>query len=308
MAAKFDLLAGGQSSYIDRNQFILNSAQNVDTFTVAGYFAGNVDTYDTPETLFGPLLATPELLVRSDYLRQNSDLVKRAGKGATLAMYEFNLHTTGGAITQDALKSFATSAGAGVAVATEALLALRELSIRDQMLWQLAQYDFKRTDGKTVSLFGATIDMGVTDRRRPQFLALKLLNEAIAGDMVKTAHGGADPTWDQPLLNEVQLSGAHYLQSFAFAAGDYRAVVLVNLHRTAALPVTFDDVNAPRGSVLVRSMQPAAITDTNESANLVGIDTRQFANFDPAAAFQLPPYSITVLSWHNAVSYSTYDQ
>lgn len=52
--------------------------------------------------------------------------------------------------------------------------------------WSLAPYSFKRGDGKTVKLYGSAVDFGVTDRKRPQYLALELASHAILENLTET--------------------------------------------------------------------------------------------------------------------------
>jgi hypothetical protein len=165
------------------------------------------------------------------------------------------------------------------------------------MLFALPQYQFRRSDNKLVRLWGIVVDMGVTDRRRPQFLAAALANEAIGGDMVATVHTGDDPTWDQPPMNGVELANAHYLQSYAFVAGGRKAVVVFNLHRTSPLDVTFSGANAPSGAVTLKRLGAAAITDGNETTASVAVTTQAIPSFVPSQPLSLPPYSMSVILW-----------
>jgi hypothetical protein len=125
---------------------------------------------------------------------------------------------------------------------------------------------------------------------------VKLANEAIFGDLLRTVHSGADPSWDQPKVNNIELRGAKYIHSYAFAQANVRSLILVNLHRTQALPVNFSG-QAPQGRVLIRQIAPSAITDNNETANNVAISTQEAAQFNANATLSLPPFSMTVLSW-----------
>lgn len=151
-------------------------------------------------------------------------------------------------------------------------------------------------DGKYVLLWGAVRDMGVSDRKRPQFLAVKLANEAIAGDLVQTTQSGDNPIWNQPLVNRIQYNDAHFIQSYGYVNGASRAVIVFNLHRTDPLQINFAGPNAPRGTVTMRRLSSAAITNSNETSENVVITTQSIANFDPAQAVTLPPFSMTVFA------------
>ena len=174
---------------------------------------------------------------------------------------------TDGAISQSALDQFTPSMGAGLAVVDNMLQQLRAGALY-QNLWQLPQYQFQRPDGKLARLWGAVVDMGVTNRMRPQYLALQMVNQALGGTMYQTSHSGADPARNQAALNGVQLNGAHYLQSFVFTKGNTTSLIVLNLHPTQALPVTFSG-NVPSGSVQMSHLTSANITEQRPFVNNV---------------------------------------
>lgn len=296
-SSKFDLILGGQSVYIARNVAIHNADSQHDSLAVAPYFGGHIDSYATNEQLFGPLFAEPEMVDGSGYMRQDRDAIQSSSRPVPLSVYEVNLHTTDGSISQQALDSFATSVGAGVAVADHMLLMLRDLGIKNQCFFVLTQFAYRRRDNKVVYLWGAARDFGVTNRKRPQFYGLQLANSAIQGDLVRTTVGGDDPTWNQPLTNGVQLANAHELQTFAFVNGASHSLVLFNLSRTAARDVTFSGIHAPSGTLTRQVLTSFAITDTNENAENVRVATDTLGSFTPSQPLTLPPYSMTVLTW-----------
>ena len=307
VGSSFDLVLGGQAVWAGRNQDIQNHCNNNDSFAVAPYMMNTVDSFSTNEALFGSTFAESEAYVSPNGVAEgvsgglmalNQQAIQASSHPVPVVMYEMNLSTLSGTITQAALNSYVSSLGAGLAVADAMLQQMRQ-GVLTQNLWNLSQYNFVRPDGSTAYLWGAVVDMGVTNQRRPQFLALQLANQAIGtnASMLQTVHSGADPTWNQPLVNTVQLAGAHYLQSFAFSSGSHNSLVVFNLHRTAALPVTFSGVNAPSGSVQRTLLTSANLTDTNESAIVISPVTNTIANFNPSAALSLAPYSMTVLTW-----------
>lgn len=301
-AARMNLMVGGQSVSPGRNLEILNQSDQYDTLAVAPYLMYNVSRFANNEELFGPLFAQPQQLSMTSVgtMYENRQISQAARRPAKLAVYEVNLHTTDGTVSQAALDLLTPSTGAGIAVADHMLLMLRELGVRDQALFALPQLTFQRSDGKAVRLWGSVVDMGVTDRKRPQFLALQLANQALAGDMLRTTHSGSNPVWNQAAVNDgVVLSGANYLQSFATADGTERALILFNLHRTAALPVTFSG-SAPSGTVQLQRLTSTNITDSNETAENVRIVSQTLTGFAPANPFSLPPFSMTVLKWNGS--------
>lgn len=296
-AEKFRLVLGGQAAWVGRNQEIQKRCTANDVFTVGPYMAYEVNSFATNEELFGPLFAEAEWDARAGPTQQNRAMVDGFGRNIGLAVYEVNLHTTGGRISQAALDSFTPSLGAGLGVISHMLQMLRDLDVRPQMLYALPQYVFRRPDGKTTRLWGSVVDLGLSDRKRPQFLALQLANEAMSGDMISASHRGADPVWTQPSLNGMQATTAHYLQSFAFRDGSRYALVVMNLHLSSALAVSFSGPAAPSGEVLLKRLTAGAVQANNEVAETVRIATQTMAAFAAESQLVLPPYSLTVLFW-----------
>jgi hypothetical protein len=271
---------------------------------------GTVNSYSDNESLFGSTFAEPEAFMSGSstasaeglspgLVYSNYQAIQASTHPVPLSFYEVNLSTLAGSITQSALNTYTPSLGAGLMVADTMLLGLKDFGIVNQGLFALPQYNFIRPDGNSVLLWGSVIDMGVTDRRRPQYLALQLANQALSNGaaMVQTVHTGADPTWNQPMVNTVQFTGAHYLHSFAFANGTSLSAVVFNLSRGTWLPVTFSGSNQPSGTMQMQQLTSANLTDTNESANVVAITSSTLTNFNPAVGLTLPPYSMTVLTW-----------
>ena len=304
----FDLVLGGQAAWPGRNLEIQNNCNNNDSFALAPYMMSDVDSFASDEDLFGSTFAEAEAYVTPTGIAEgvnggmmylNQQAIASSKHPVPIVGYEMNLNTLSGSITQEVLNRYVSSLAAGLAVVDSMLQQMR-MGIGAQNLFALPQSRFRRPDGKTIPLWGSVIDMGVTNRRRPQYLALQLANEAIGdqASMLQTAHRGLNPTWNQPLVNTVQLEGAHYLQSFAFASGNQRSLIVLNLHRNASLPVMFGGTNAPEGEVQLSQLTSALPTDTNEDEAVVNIQRKTLSGVDAATKLSLPPYSMTVLRWN----------
>jgi hypothetical protein len=302
-----DFIIGGQAFDPARNISELAYCNNFTSFAIAPYTMNNVDSFSTNELLFGSTFAEPEALMSPNgtaegltpgAIYQSYEALQSSTNPVPLAFYEINLSTLTGAITQQALNTYTPSLGAGLMLADTMLQAMANFGVMNQELFALPQYNFNANDGNSILLWGSVIDMGVTNRRRPQYLAEELANQALSNGatMVQTLQTGANPTWNQPLTNSVQYATAHYIQSYAFANGQNLSAVLFNLSRTTALPVTFSG-NAPGGTVQMQQLTSANLTDTNENSNVISITPSTLAAFNPAAGLTLPPYSMTVLTW-----------
>lgn len=299
VANKFDLVLGAHAPETARNLNIHNACTNHDTLTIDGYFYTRVDSYANNEELFGPLLAQPEEFNRAGYMLTNYLNVRASSRPVALSIYEGNLNTTQGLITnsQAALDQLTPSLGAGLAVANDMLMKLRHLGMRDQCLFNLGGFSTGLGSGSRI--WGVTRDMGVTDRKRPQFYTVQFINDAIGSgaDVLQTTHTGDDPTWSSAGTNSVGLASVHHLASYALASGTNRSVIVFNLHRTSALDVNFTGSNAPSGTVTLKRLTSANFTDNNENANVVVPTTNVLSNFNPTQNFNLPPGSMNVFTW-----------
>jgi alpha-L-arabinofuranosidase len=300
---KFNLILGVQAASPFNSRITHNASANHDMLAIGPYIGTRIDDFATNEQLFGSLFAeaswwsSPAIgTPMAGPVRQTYDYVNASSRPVPLIVYEVNLHTTQGSITQPVLDTFTPSIGAGLAVADHMLIMMRDIKIRDQYIFSLGGYRYTREDGKTVLLWSITRDMGITDRKRPQYLAAKLINEVIDGDMMVTTQSGDNPKWNEPLTNRIQLDNVPFVQSFAFASPTRHAVIVFNLSRTDALQATFTGPNAPSGAVTVKRLASANITDSNEDAENVVVTTQSVLNFDPAQPFTLPPFSMTVIS------------
>lgn len=301
---KFNLILGVQTVGTFNTRLTHNASATHDMLAIAPYIATRIDDYESNERLFGGLFAeaswwsSPVGLPMAGPVRQTYDLINASSRPVPMIVYEVNLHTTQGSIPQAILDTFTPSIGAGLAVADHMLIMLRDEKIRDQLIFSLAGYRYQINDGtgRTSPLWGITRDIGIYDRKRPQYLATQLINQVIGGDLVETTQSGDNPLWSQPLTNRIQLDNVPYVQSFAFVNGNARGVVIFNLHRTSTLDVTVGGPNAPAGTVTMRRLAAANITDTNESADTVTVTTQTLTGFDGSQTLSLPPFSMTVLS------------
>jgi hypothetical protein len=295
--ASFDLILNGFAANPWYNQQLLKSATQQDTIDIAPYLLLSANN-EAQSTQFGALFAEPEIFDGpGGIVPQTMQYAATAPHPTKVSVYETNVSPIEGSITQTQLNNLAPSIGAGVATAEHMLQMMRD-GVLYQNAFALPQFSVQRSDQKTVKLWGMVVDMGTTNRRRPQFLSQALANEVIGGKMLQTLQTGANPTWNQPLSSDgVQLTGAHNLQSFAFQNGTAKSIIIFNLSQTAALPVTFSGVNAPAGTVTLQQLTSASILDNNETTDKVSATTSTLPSFSPAKALSLPPFSMTILTW-----------
>jgi alpha-L-arabinofuranosidase len=306
---KFDLIIGSRGDTDNSwwtEQELANGA-HYDSTAVAPYLFNHFNDASSNEAIFGSMFAQPEMMDSRPTGVMAMQAKAAKGAKATLSIYEVNLGTSSGSAKQSDLDAAIPSIGAGITVVEHMLLMMRDLGVTTQAIWSLTQFanGFNNSDGikQDVPLFGAVVDMGgPTNLRRPLFFAEQLANEAILKDMLATSLTGANPTWNQTLStnDKIQIDNAHYLQTFAFADGAQRSLIVFNLSRNEALPITISGVAAPSGSVQMSMLTSKNITDSNERESKVAVTKKTLTDFNPRVPYSVPPFSMTVLRWTSA--------
>ena len=315
--SSFDLILDGQAVNPWVGQQVINSAKNnYDTIDAAPYTFNTLVDYSSNEAIFGSMFAEPEGVDSrsTGYMYQQKQMASGesgeiTGKPAKLAVYEVSLSTLSGTAPQNVVNAVVPSLGAGLSTAEHMLLMMRDDGILLQNMFALPGYlsGFYNSNGhnESVQMWGTVVDMGgPSNTSRPYFLAEQLANTAIGGNMLSTSQTGSNPTWNAKSRNGwgIDVNGAHYIQSFAFANGTENSLVIFNLSRTTALPVTFAGPNVPKGLVQVGLLTSAKITDNNETSNTVKIRNSTIQNFKAFGLTKLPPYSMTVYRWSSSAS------
>lgn len=288
-AGRFDLVVGTHVYDPGRNPALLTAAPLANSLAIAPYLMRSLKQWANDDELYGPLLAQPEQMSRDGFVAQAA----QSASGRQLAVYEVNLHTTGGSAPQPVLDRFTPSAAAGVAVAGHMLRMMRDHGIRDEMLFSLPQYQFIRPDGTPVKLWGSVVEMG--GRKRPQFLAVSLANRAIRGDFVKVEIAGENPTHDVPPGNDgVRLRKMHEIDAYAFRDGTWHSLVVFNYGLDHARQIAVEAAGLTRGArATLWRLQSSSPGGTNEQAVQIKI-VKDSAN---SGEFLLAPCSMAVLEW-----------
>ena len=168
--------------------------------------------------------------------------------------------------------------GAGKSILLDALA----LGVRRQCVYTLAGYDaFLADRSGFTKLFGIVRDLGATERFRPAGLATVMLNQAIAGD----------------LMRSVNLAGVEQdvsLYAFHSTAGWSAAIVSSSpIEQTVSINFPINSPTAlPRSLVRLQAREPWT---TNENANDVRIVEEAVESIGTTISFRLSAYGLAVL-------------
>ena len=308
-ASRFDLVIGTFAEIPDWTRRELAHSGAYDSTAAAPYLFTHFNDDSSNEAIFAPMFAQPERFdsVSTGIMSQQADVAAHAPRPAKLAVYEVNLGTADGTASQASVNRTVPSVAGGITVVEHMLLMLRDLGVTTQSIWALSgfQNGFQNAASpnpyprETTPLFGSVVDMGgLTNRRRPVYLAEKLANESLLANMLRTTVTGANPTWvqKQSRNDNIQIDQAHMLQTFAFAEGAKRTLIVFNLSRTQALPITLSG-DVPNGPVKMSVLTSDKIDDTNEETDRVAVNETFLQSFDAHTPHPVPPFSMTVLSW-----------
>ena len=296
-ADRYQLILGGQPITGERNRTIQAQSAAHDAFTLAPYLAFDEDEPDSAREFFAELFEEVRTQTRDGMMRANHDMLHGSGHPVPLCVYETNLHTTEGEITQAWLDRLTPSAGAGIGMAFHMLNLLAELSIRDQCFYNLGQYSFRRADQKSVLLWGAVRNFSEPRLDRPTFLALQLCNMALQGDMLVTRHRGRLPEWPGVVWEKGAFENGRDLASYAFRGENGGALVVFNLNLDEPIPIR---LNFPEGAVFPATYYQLSyldLTDDNEVDETVRIADFEVPEFGHGYQTPLGPASINVWVW-----------
>ena len=198
-ASKFDLVLDGMAASPGYNGVLLATSTQHDSIDIAPYLLYSANN-EAQSTMFGALLAEPEVFNSAGgEVYQNMVTAKAAPTSTYVNVYETNLGTMTGGITESAVEcSWRHLIGGGLAH-TDHMLQMMRNGVQYQNAFSLPQFNYRRSDGSLVRLWGTVVDMGTTNRRRPQFLTQALANSVIGGNMLLTVQTGSNPTWNQPM-------------------------------------------------------------------------------------------------------------
>jgi hypothetical protein len=290
-AGHFDLVVGGQAANAGRSGELMAAASGANTLAIDPYLMDSVTRWANDDELYGPLMAQPEQMSRDGIVQA----ARGAAGGRQLAVYEVNLHTTEGTAPQAVLDRLTPSAAAGVAVAGHMLRMMRDNGVRDQMVFSLPQFRFRRADGTAVRLWGTVVEMGTNGRSRPQLLTESLANRVIRGNLVKVEISGENPTHDQPEGNDgVHLKAVHEIDAYGFQDGKWHGLIVFNygLHQTRQISLEAPGLKSNANVNLWELISPGPGAN-NESETQVTVKPERFSGTE----LELAPCSMAVLEW-----------
>ena len=299
---KFDLILNGWSAAPDYNSAELAQSTQHDSIGIASYLLDSIQ--DEPmKTLVGTLLAKPEVFdSTASLVQRNLQMATTARRPAKLNVYETNLATHTNVAREADLKQLTSSLAAGLATAYH-MLVMMQSGVQYQNALSLTTGQSQLGNQDSGKLRGIVVDMGTTNRRRPQFLTQALANSVISGQMLRTFQTETSLIPKEALgSDKMLLPATQGPQSFAFSGDGRVSVVLFNVSQTNSMPVSFSGKYIPTGSVDLSQITSANLLDNNETNNTVAITSNTIAAVDPSSPFNLPPSSMTVLSWTPAIT------
>jgi len=321
-ASAFDLVMNAQTA---QNWAMDGEIARVhpDSLEIEDYTYATVNSFANDASLWGAAMVEPYDKVidpsdPSNFYQSLHDYQSQktcgASGGATcnVNVYEWGQGTLSGSIDQTHMDYINAGAGEGVIAVLEPMLNLQYFGIVNSAYFALAEFSNGGLNGKSIKLWGNTVDMGgATNNKRPQFLALSLMNQSMIGPMYScpisnnatynfagnASNGTAVPP-GMPALKNVP-----YLYAFCFQNGTKRSLVLVNSDLTGSHTLAFSGTHPPSGAVTERMYTPASLDDMNEAATGKPSNTAPAkvvlttATLSSPTSVTLPPHSVIALDY-----------
>ena len=269
--APLKMIVNGQHTNAEYTSRFARYAPTADLLALGPYFQYSLDAGTTAGQWLNDLFSTATSAQMLDEAQQLQPL------GKELAIYEVNLHTTEGNASAAERDPLTTGAASGSAVARVMLDSLA-LGARRQCIYSFLGYDAWLSNySGFVKLWGILRDVGETERFRPTGLAVSMLNQAIAGNLMESTNRSGAPA-----------------QLYAFRAKSVWSAAIVSTSSVdQVITVRFPSgVQAP--SSLRRLDAPTPWT-SNEAAANVRIVKELLPADSNQVTFRLPAYGLIVL-------------
>lgn len=294
--AKLNLIIGGQNGWAPRQNEIMDTSTAHDDIALAPYF-GALDVYDSNDNIYLPLFAKAMATAESR-AQQSKTIIDSYGRGTKMSIYEINYHTTGGGAPDPLRNTFVAGASGGLSMPLYMLSFQRDLGINTQCAFTAAGYSFPYSGQNYVRLWGMLRDVEGTQRKRPTWLGLEMVNKAIFGDMVQTSLSGYVPTLSVGAINGL-LSPQTFpsVAAFAYQNGFDHSVILFNVHLYDSRPIVLDHFRTPQNVATMHQFAPSSLSLSNEDTQQVTYTTSTVNGFSDMYAMELPKHSLTVLTW-----------
>ena len=303
--------AAGQAANSWLNRRIMKDVPNADRFGVAPYIIQAISKeqmayHDSDDALFRWAFAWPLWRGRNENgaMFQNCDLARK--NGLELSVYEVNHHITHGDGPLEPRNQIVTSLGGGLNVANTMLQMVKEGGVRTQALFSLVQHSYNAHNIGAVRLWGTALCLRKgQERYRPTFLACATANRVLGGDLLETRHSDSEPSFDASGVfsrrrGKESLTGLPCLFSYAFADGQRRGIVLVNLDTSKTHAVRLVVPGSTAGPARTWLLAADAITANKEFEQAepqVRVVEGRLTDFPPPRGIDLPPHSLMAVAW-----------
>jgi len=295
-ASHFNLIIGGQNGFPGRQGEIMNNSTTHDDIALAPYF-GTLDTWNNQEEIYYPLFVRA-LNTGASRVAQSKAIVDLYNRGTKMSIYEINYHTTGGPAPESQRNPFVAGASGALALPLYMLSFQRDLGVNTQCAFTASQFSYGYENGKYVRLWGLLRDIEGSQRKRPTWIGLEMVNKAIFGNMVDTNHSGTLPTQTVGAVNGLSAPTTfEVVHSYAYHDDFDHSVVLFNLDLSSSHAIRLNHARTPQHIAKMYQFAPANIAQTNEDALLLNYSTTTLNNFSASYPMTLPPRSLTVLTW-----------
>lgn len=267
-------VVNGQHASPEMAGSFAQSTPSAETIAIAPYFFYSLNANETMDKNLKDLFADD-----GGQMRKLAKIVEPMGK--KLAVYEVNVHTDKGSAKQSERNSYVAGQAAGSALAKRLIEGML-LKIQPEIVFSLAQFDVDAPNQEKTRLWGVVRDLGVTDRLRPQGLAMVMLNSVIGGEMHAVSSGENGIT----------------AVAFKYGAG-WKAAAVNATGETLDVSIEFAEGSLPTNLSTLHAQSPL---DTNEDNEKVTVKSSALQSAERRVEFSIPAWGLVVLN-HEEITF-----
>ncbi|GFM34470.1 hypothetical protein [Desulfovibrio subterraneus] len=286
------LHAGGQAVNTWLNKRIVAEVPNADRLAIAPYLLHELDTATAAlpaDKLLDRVRGEAHYVDTAGYMAQNSNEVP-----SPLSVYEVHYHVTGGDAPLAPRNTITATAGGTVILADWLMRLTAHHGCSPVNLFTL-QHPYQHIPSGELALWGLALNLKPGEERyRPLFLAARLLNTFLHGDLMNLSLSSV-PQGETPYKTDKDSAPvtAPLVTVYGTREGNTRRLLLCNMDMLAAQRVQIEGMHG--GIHRTEVAGPTFLAD-NERGHppLVQLKTGLPVTGDMV---ELPPASLTLLEW-----------
>lgn len=286
------LHAGGQAVNTWLNKRIISEVSNADRLAIAPYLLHELDavTASLPaDKILARVRGEAHHIDTAGYMAQNSGEIT-----SPLSVYEVHYHVTGGDAPL-APRNIITATAGGTVILADWLMRLTAHHGCSPVNLFTLQHPYQQIDSGKLALWGLALSLKPGEERyRPLFLAARLMNSFLRGDLMTLSMSSVPenetpyrPDKDSPPVT------APLITAYGSREGNSRRLLLCNMDMLAPQRV---HIQGMRGDICRTEVSGPTFLADNEEGHPPQVHLKTSLSV-AGDMVDLPPASLTLLEW-----------